>query len=141
MLPVGPVDILIVGFPTTVFDGSMAPALTELVASGTVRLLDLLVVAKELDGTLSYLEISEAGEAVAADVLALAGDEPGLLAEDDVAAVADGLAPGTSAALIVWENTWALRAVQSVAGNGGVVIAHERVSAVEVAAALEGASL
>jgi hypothetical protein len=135
--PVGPVDMVVVGFPTAEFDGSIAPALAEIVRSGTARLLDMVLVSRTLDGELVYLEVEDADKHGIGELTLVVCDTPGLLAEDDVNAVGEGLPPGSSAALIAWENTWAIKAVQAIAANGGFLIAHERISAPDVSAALD----
>lgn len=135
--PVGPVDVVVIGFPTADFDGSVAAAIADVVQSGTARLLDLILVSRTADGELIYLEVEDADERGIGELTLVTCDAPGLLAEDDVTAVAEALLPGTSAAMIAWENTWAIKAVQAIAAKGGFLIAQERISAVDVAAAFE----
>lgn len=135
--PVGPVDVVVIGFPTAEFDGSVAPAIADIVRTGTARLLDLIFVSRTLDGELVYLEVDDADEHGIGELTMAVVDAPGLLAEDDVSAVTGGLLPGTSALLIAWENTWAVKAVQAIAANGGFLIAQERISALDVASAFD----
>ncbi len=133
--PVGPVDIMVVGFAENRFDGSIAPALAELVARGLVRVLDMVVVSKDMDGTVSFAELSELGGG-ALELGVLGGDIPGLIGEDDERAIGEQLAPGSTAAIVAWENTWAIRTATAVRGAGGVVLAHERIPAADVDAVL-----
>ena len=135
--PVGPVDVVVIGFPTAEFDGSIAPAIADIVRAGTARLLDLVFVSRTLDGELVYLEVGDADERGIGELTLVTVDAPGLLAEDDVSAVSEGLLPGTSAALIAWENTWAVKAVQAIAANGGFLIAQERIPALDVVSAYD----
>ena len=118
-MDVGPVDLLIVEFPGNQFKGEIAPALRDLVTDGTVRVLDLLFVYKDADGEVGSVELAGLGpdlEPAFADLDGQLGG--GLLDAEDVAQVGADLKPNSSAALIVWENTWAARFVTAMRNAG-----------------------
>ncbi|HET8971031.1 MAG TPA: DUF6325 family protein [Candidatus Nanopelagicales bacterium] len=135
--PVGPVDVVVVGFGENRFDGSIIPAIADLVARGLVRILDLLVVSKDDDGQVTILQVADLDGDGINDLAILTGDIEGLLAEDDAAAVAEGLPPGSTAAMLAWENTWAIETAVAIRRAGGEVLAHERIPAPDVQAVLE----
>jgi hypothetical protein len=140
-MDVGPVDLLIVEFPGNQFKGEIAPALRDLVTDGTVRVLDLLFVYKDADGEVGSVELAGLGpdlEPAFADLDGQLGG--GLLDAEDVAQVGADLAPNSSAALIVWENTWAARFVTAMRHAGAKVVDQARIPAEAVAAALDAAA-
>ena len=118
----GAVDYAIVAFPGSRFTGQIAPELIALVEDGTIRIIDLVVLQKEVDGTVAALELTDLDP----DVRALL-DHEGVIAEglfnaDDLDAAAAELAPGSSAAMIVWENLWAKRVAQATRESGGELL-------------------
>jgi hypothetical protein len=140
-MDVGPVDLLIVEFPGNQFKGEIAPALRDLVTDGTVRVLDLLFVYKDADGEVGSVELAGLGpdlEPAFADLDGQLGG--GLLDAEDVAQVGANLKPNSSAALIVWENTWAARFVTAMRNAGAQVVDQARIPAEAVAAAVDAAA-
>lgn len=140
-MDVGPVDLLIVEFPGNQFKGEIAPALRDLVTDGTVRVLDLLFVYKDADGEVGSVELAGLGpdlEPAFADLDGQLGG--GLLDAEDVAQVGADLALNSSAALIVWENTWAARFVTAMRHAGAKVVDQARIPAEAVAAAVDAAA-
>ena len=140
-MDVGPVDLLIVEFPGNQFKGEIAPALRDLVTDGTVRVLDLLFIYKDATGEVGSVELAGLGpdlEPAFADLDGQLGG--GLLDAEDVAQVGADLAPNSSAALIVWENTWAARFVTAMRNAGAKVVDQARIPAEAVAAALDAAA-
>ena len=140
-MDVGPVDLLIVEFPGNQFKGEIAPALRDLVTDGTVRVLDLLFVYKDADGEVGSVELAGLGpdlEPAFADLDGQLGG--GLLDAEDVAQVGADLALNSSAALIVWENTWAARFVTAMRNAGAKVVDQARIPAEAVAAAVDAAA-
>jgi hypothetical protein len=125
-MALGPVEHLIIGFPGNRFDGSIAPALARLVESGTVRILDLVFIQKDADGTVSYFEIDELDDAVHF-AAGIEGEAGGLLADDDLASAAEALEPNSSAAFLLWEDCWATELAEAIRGAGGVIVAGGRV--------------
>ncbi len=98
----GPIDFVLLEFPNDRTDGSAAEALLDLVEAGTIRLLDLVVARKEDDGTVEVIDIDGAGDVTA--FVQFSGARSGLLGDDDIQEAGAVLTPGTTAALIVFEN-------------------------------------
>lgn len=132
----GPIDFVLIEFPTDRLTGEAAPALVDLVEREVVRLLDLLVISKDVDGTVAGIELTDplvAGGGFDYFV----GAQTGLLGDEDVAAAATAMEPGTVAALIVYENLWAAPFVRAVRNSGGELIASARIPASDVIEALD----
>jgi uncharacterized membrane protein len=121
-----PVDLVLLGFPGNKFTGDIAPALRDLVSSGTVRILDLVFITKDADGNVAGVELSDLGEAGAAfdDV---DGEINELLTDEDIEAAGEELEPDSSAALLMFENTWAGRLATAIREADGEVLAYERI--------------
>jgi hypothetical protein len=136
----GPVDIVIIGFPPDApMTGDSIPIFLDLVDRGIIRVLDVLFVQKDADGTFSGFDIADLDADKAGDLTVFAGATTGLLDADDVAAAAGEIEPGTAAVLIVYENRWAAPFVASVRRNGGEVIASQRIGAQQLLDALDAA--
>jgi hypothetical protein len=121
----GPVEYLIVGFPGNQFSGDIVPELAKLIESGTIRVLDLVFVAKDAAGEIVAFEYDE-HEALEA-FGQLDGDVGGLLTGEDIAYAAEALEPDSSAALLIWEDTWAKPFAEALYASGGVLIESARV--------------
>jgi hypothetical protein len=134
----GPIDYLLVEWPGRQPTGEAMPHLVDLVDRGLIRILDLAFIAKAEDGSVAALEISDLGGEVAA-FAAFEGVSSGLLDDEDVGEAAGALEPGTSAALLVFENTWAAPFVGAVRRSGGELVASGRIPAGDVIEALEAA--
>jgi hypothetical protein len=137
MEEIGPVDYLIVAFPGNQFRGEIAPALVELVDAGTIRIIDLAFVGKSDDGDTVAMELTELDPEVQAAFDKLGIEVNGLFNEDDLQAAAEELEPGSSAALLVWENVWARKTAQAIRDAGGVVLDFDRLPHDVVQAARE----
>lgn len=132
----GPVEMLMIGFPDDRFDGSIVPALAELVDTGTIRILDLVVLRKDLEGNVAAVEVSELDPDEAGPLDDLDGEVGELFSDEDLLTAGDELEPGSAAALVLWENSWAANLAAAVRGNGGEVLVHDRIPAEVVAEAL-----
>ncbi|HET6689961.1 MAG TPA: DUF6325 family protein [Miltoncostaeaceae bacterium] len=132
----GPVDIVILGFPGNKFTGQIAPAIMDLVESGTVRLLDLLFVMKDADGTVTTIDIQDLDPETGPAFLAVDVQAPGALNAEDADELADDLPPNTSALVVAFENAWASKFVEAVRAADGFVIDQIRIPADVVDAAL-----
>ncbi len=97
---IGPVEILVVGFPGNQFTGEVAPALAELVQSGLIRVIDLVFVAKDADGNVVGIELSDIDPAVSAAFQPHVEEPSGLLAEEDIEDLGADLPPNSSAAIL-----------------------------------------
>ena len=139
MEEIGPVDYAVVAFPGNRFTGKIAPALGELVDSGVIRIIDLAFVGKDDDGTVVAEELTELDPAVRAGFERAGIEVNGLFNEEDLQAAAEELEPGSSAALIVWENVWARRIAEAVRGSGGELLDFGRLPHEAVQAAREWA--
>jgi hypothetical protein len=129
-----PVELLIVEFGDSDFTGEIVAELSRLQQAGTINVIDALAVRKDADGDIEWFEAVDAGDELAD----LVGDPSGLLAEDDVAAIADDLEPGTAVGMLVFEHTWAAGLTSAIRDKGGRVVEMTTVppAAVEELAAL-----
>jgi Family of unknown function (DUF6325) len=123
---IGPVDYMIVAFPGSKFRGEIAPALGKLVDAGTIRIIDLTFVSKSEDGDVVALELTELDPEVQAGLDKLGVEVGGLFNEEDLEAAGEELEPGSSAALLVWENVWARETAQAIRDAGGVLLDFDR---------------
>jgi hypothetical protein len=136
-MEIGPVDVLEVAFPGNEFNGEILPALEQLIASGTIRVLDLLFAYKTADGEVGSVELAGITQQYGPLFTSVDGDVPGgLLDAEDVEALGDDLQPNSSIALIVWENTWAAPFLAALEGSGAVLLDQSRVPRDAVLAAL-----
>jgi uncharacterized protein DUF6325 len=131
----GPIDFLLIEFPADKLTGEASQALIDLVERGVIRLYDLMVISKHEDGFVEALELTDPSGA--GGFAYFAGARSGLLGNDELNEAASAMAPGTVAAVIVYENSWAIPFVAAARNSGGEVIASARIPATEVMAALE----
>jgi hypothetical protein len=134
----GPIDYLLVEWPGRQPKGEVAPHLIDLVERGLIRILDLTFIRKEEDGSVSAIEITDVGGEVA-ELAVFEGAASGLLSPDDVGEAGAVLEPGTSAALLVYENVWAAPLAAAVRQSGGELVASGRIPIEDVLAALDAA--
>ncbi len=120
----GPVDYIVVRFPADKadFSGAMADELKKLMDSGTVRVLDLLMVTRGEDGTVEVAELRDHDESDVGELRSLEADLSLVLALEDVEQVGAGLEPGSAAAVLVWENTWAGPFASAIRHSGGELV-------------------
>ncbi|MBO0882159.1 MAG: DUF1269 domain-containing protein [Mycobacterium sp.] len=131
----GPVDIIMLRFPGNQFNGEIAPTLRDLVVRGLVRVIDLLFVYKDTDGTVGSLELGGLGADLEPSFVDLDGQlEGGLLDAEDVEEVAAGVPQGSSIAVIAVENLWAIPFINAIRDAGGEVVDQARVPSDAVAA-------
>ena len=122
----GPIDYLLVEWPGRQPNGEAAPILADLAERGIIRVLDLAFVTKAEDGTVAGLDLEELGDRVA-ELKLFEGASSGLLGDDDLEEAATALEPGTSAALLVYENSWAAPFASAVRRSGGQLVASGRI--------------
>jgi hypothetical protein len=132
-MSLGPVEYLILEFPGNQFKGEIVPALTKLIESRTVRIIDLVFILKDEEGNVTTFEFDQLEEL--APFSTLDGEVSGLMNDDDISYAADALAPNTSAALLIWEDTWATEFAEAVWNAGGVMLEGARIPAELIAAA------
>jgi uncharacterized membrane protein len=126
-MDVGPVEILVVRFPGNEFNGEVAPALGELVEAGTIRVIDLVFVAKDADGDVAAIELSDLPEPTSAAFQPHVEEPSGLLSEADIEDLAAELDPNSSAAILLFEHVWATKFRDAVIGSGGELVASIRI--------------
>lgn len=124
---IGPTEFIVVGFAGNRFTGEIAPALAELVDSGLIRIIDLAVVSKDADGSVTILEMQELSAEVAAAFVRLEGRVRGLLSEADLDEIAEDLPADTTAAALLVEHVWATRFASAVRAAGGELVLSERI--------------
>jgi hypothetical protein len=133
----GPVDWIVVEFPGSKFNGSMAPPLLDLVERGLIRVLDLLVLKKDDDGSLEAFELADLDDSEIGELRSYEAELAMLLSEEDVFAVANAIEPGSSAAVLIWENSWAAPFASAVRKSGGQLVASGRIPIQALLAAIE----
>ncbi|MFF2053633.1 DUF6325 family protein [Leifsonia sp. NPDC058194] len=132
----GPAEFIVAQFDTDLPSPAVVEAILDLVASGTVRLLDLLIVRRGVDGSVELIELEEVGDQIGmADVQLEAS---GLAGDDDVTEIADLIEPGRAGAVLVIEHRWAKELASRFFAAGGSVVHTERIPAPVVNAIVAG---
>jgi Family of unknown function (DUF6325) len=126
---IGPVEYIAIAFPGNKFSGEIIPALQELQDSGTIRILDLVIIHKDENGDITGIDLSEASPEEAAVLSVLGVEGTKLLGIEDVEEIGGALDDNSSAALMIWENVWASRFAESLRNAGGILIANGRIPA------------
>lgn len=137
-LEIGPIDYVLVEWNGRQPTGEAVPHLIDLVDRGIIRIIDLAFIAKGEDGSVAGIDIAELGGAVA-EFAVFEGAGSGLIGDDDIAEAAAALEPGTSAALLVYENSWAAPFASAVRRGGGELVASGRIPVEDLLAALDAA--
>lgn len=140
-MPLGPVEILEVKFPGNQFSGEILPALSELVESGTIRIIDFLFVARDYEGTVLVTEFNDLGEGVLAVFDPLVAEISGMISHEDVTALSHALEPNSSAAIMLFENVWAAKFAQSLRNANAELIFNQRIPREVIELAAEAALL
>ena len=135
----GPVDYVLIEFPDGQPQGQAAPLLLDLVDRGIIRILDLMFITKDEDGTISGLEISDLDSQGAGEFTVFEGASSGLLSDEDRDDAANAMEPGTAAVVIVFENRWAAPFARAVRKAGGQLVAFGRIPVQALLASLEAA--
>lgn len=125
-MAVGPVDVVIIGFPGNKFSGRIVPAILDLVEAGTIRVLDLLFVMKDADGVVTTIAIADLDPETGPAFLEIDIAQPGAL-DDDADQVSEELELNSSALLVAFENTWAGPFVAAIQAADGFVIDQVRI--------------
>jgi len=126
-MELGPIEILVIGFPENNFTGEIAPALADLVETGLIRVIDLVFIAKDADGNVLGVELSELDDSVKVLFQPHVLEPAGMIADEDVEDIGAGLKPDSSAAILLVEHVWATRFQQAVADAGGQLISSLRI--------------
>jgi hypothetical protein len=120
--PLGPISYVIVEFPGNQMTGEGLPILVDLVDNGTIRILDLLFVTND-GGTLTAIDVSDIDGDGELDLTVFEGASSGLLDDSDLADAAGVIEPGSSAAILIFENTWATGFTQALRNGGAELVA------------------
>jgi hypothetical protein len=133
----GPVDYVVVEFPAGAsnFTGEMAKELLKLVDSGIIRVIDVLILSKDEDGTVDAMELSDVPEL--GELAAVEAQLAELLAADDVEHLAAAMEPGSTAGVLIWENLWAAPFASAARRSGGQLIANGRIPIQAIIASIE----
>ncbi|MGD9715428.1 MAG: DUF6325 family protein [Thermomicrobiales bacterium] len=126
-MPMGPVELIILRFPGSEFTAGVADEINALIDSGLVRIIDMLFVMKDEDGTALVVSLDEMGETTALFVDPTGVEDELLLADADAQLVVPHLAPNTSAALILFENLWARKVAAAIRAADGTVVLNKRI--------------
>jgi len=133
----GPIDYLVVEFPGNRMTGEAFPLLVDLVDRGLIRILDLVFVRKDLDGSVVGLELADLNGDGQLDLSVFDGASSGLLGEDDIQEAGEAVQPGSSAGILIYENVWAAPFAAAVRGSGGQLVASGRIPIQAILAALD----
>ncbi|WP_406404488.1 DUF6325 family protein [Streptomyces sp. NBC_00879] len=131
----GPVDYVVIEFPGNRMTGEGFPILLDLVERGIIRILDLLFIRKESDGSVAALDLKDFGDEV--DLTLFEGASSGLLGEDDVEEAANALEPNSSAGILIYENVWAAPFARAMRRSGGQLVASGRIPVQALLASLD----
>ena len=127
-ITLGPIELLAVGFPGSEFTGGILPEIDRLVGNGTITIVDAMVLIKNRDGSLGFLEFEQIPESSSmAALVGLVDEANGLISEEDLEEFAGALDPGDSAAVLAFEHTWFKPLRDELLDSGGVLLANVRI--------------
>ncbi len=132
----GPVDYIVLEWPGKQPKGDVAPMIVELVDRGLIRILDVAFMVKNEDGTVESIELGELEDGGFGE---FEGASSGLIGRDDLEEAGAALDPGTSAAVLIWENRWAAPVAVALRRSGGQLVASGRIPIQSIVASLEAA--
>jgi hypothetical protein len=135
-IELGPVDYYVVEFPGNKMNGEGMPILLDLVDRGIIRILDLVFVRKDIDGSIAAFEIADFDGDGTLDLAVFEGASSGLLDESDLAEAGAVIKAGNSAGILLFENTWAAPFIRALRGSGAELVASGRIPATELLDAL-----
>jgi hypothetical protein len=133
----GPIDYLIVEFPGNRMTGEGFPMLIDLVDSGIIRILDLVFVRRDLDGSVAALEIADLDNDGDLDLTVFEGTSSGLVGPDDIDEMGSVIEPGSSAGLLVYENVWAAPFAAALRRGGAQLVSSGRIPTQAILASLD----
>jgi hypothetical protein len=132
---IGPIDYVVLEWPGRQPTGEALPLLRDLVDRGLIRILDVAFMVKAEDGSVAALELGAVGDD--GGLSEFAGASSGLLGQDDLEDAATALDPGTTAAVLIWENRWAAPVAAAMRRSGGQLVASGRIPVQAILAALD----
>ncbi|MGD1223122.1 DUF6325 family protein [Streptomyces krungchingensis] len=131
----GPVDYLVIEFPGNKMTGEAFPLLVDLAERRIIRILDLAFLRKDIDGSVTALELRELGDEV--DLTVFEGASSGLIDQEDMDEAGNALEPGNSAAVLVYENLWAAPMAGALRRSGAQLVAGGRIPVQAILASLD----
>ena len=131
-MSIGPVEYIAIAFPGNRFSGEIIPAIKKLQDSGTIRVLDLVIITKDDEGNVAAVELADSSPETQATFAVLGVENRNLLGEEDFEDIGAALDPNSTAALMIWENVWAAEFAKSLRNADGILIANGRIPAVLV---------
>jgi Family of unknown function (DUF6325) len=132
----GPIDYLVVEFPSSKMTGKAFPLLVDLVDRGLIRILDLIFVRREADGSIVGLTVADLDHDGQLDFAVFEGAASGLLSPEDLEEAAGVIEPGKAAGILVYENVWAAPFAAALMESGAQLVASGRIPVPDVMAAL-----
>jgi hypothetical protein len=137
-MALGPIEIVVIGFPGNEFNGQILPELERLIENDTISIIDGLFLTKDADGEVEFVEFDELGANPDADRMAGMVDQlDALISDEDVAEFAAGLEPNSSAAVLAFEHTWVKPFRDAIVASGGVLAANFRIPGLVIDELLE----
>jgi uncharacterized membrane protein len=133
----GPIDYVVLEWPNEQPVGDAAPLILDLHDRGIIRILDVALLAKDTDGSVATIEVGALNGGDAGGFADFEGASSGLLGDDDLEEAANALNPGTSAAVLVWENRWAAPIAVALRRSGGQLVASGRIPVQAILASLD----
>ena len=130
----GPIDFVLLEWPGRQPKGDVAPLIVDLAERGIIRILDVAFMVKRDDGTVDSIEL---GELEGGGFGEFEGASSGLIGQEDLEEAATALEPGTSAAVLIWENRWAAPVAVALRKSGGQLVASGRIPVQSIVASLE----
>jgi hypothetical protein len=120
----GPIEVVVLGFPGSRFTGEIRPRILDLVERGIVSVIDALFVTKDAEGEVTFLELQQlVDDPDVRDLAELLSHQRELLSAEDVTELVTALEPGSSALALVFEHTWMIPVREAVVASGGVLLA------------------
>jgi hypothetical protein len=135
-MSVGPVEYIAIAFPGNKFSGEIVPAIKALQDSGTIRVLDLVLITKDAEGNVAAIELADADAEQRAVLDVLGIERSNLLGQEDFEDIGSALDPNSTAALMIWENVWAAEFAKSLRNADGILVANGRIPAALVEEAM-----
>lgn len=130
-MTLGPIEVLVIGFPDNTFNGSIVPQVQSLIDRGIIAVVDAVLIRKDEGGEVTFIEFEQSGidadPALGAFHALMAAEVRELISEDDVAQFAAELEPNSAAAVLVFEHTWAIPFRDAVVSSGGVLLSNIRI--------------
>jgi uncharacterized membrane protein len=127
-MALAPVEVLVISFPGNQFSGEILPELERLVDNDTVSIIDGVLVRKDADGEVTFIEFEEMGANPDAAALARVMNQlESLISDEDIAELAATLEPNSSEAILVFEHTWVKPLRDAIVNSGGVLANNFRV--------------